>query len=59
MTDYQRNQQGLLLNKRIKQIKIGWEARINMLQDAIVACEKINERRGDVTLKSFVVVKEL
>jgi hypothetical protein len=30
-----------------------------MLQDAIVACEKINERRGDAILKAFGVVKEL
>jgi hypothetical protein len=30
-----------------------------MLKDAIVACEKINERRGYVILKAFGVVKEL
>jgi hypothetical protein len=40
MTDHQRNQQGLPSNKRIKQIKVGWEARVKMLQDAIVACKK-------------------
>jgi hypothetical protein len=30
-----------------------------MLQDAIVACEKINEMRGDAILKAFPIVKEL
>jgi hypothetical protein len=30
-----------------------------MLQDAIATCEKINERRGDVILKSFDIFKEL
>jgi hypothetical protein len=29
-----------------------------MLQDAIVSCEKINERRGNVVLRAFFVVKE-
>jgi hypothetical protein len=29
------------------------------MQDAISTCEKINERRGDVILKEFDVVKEM
>jgi hypothetical protein len=30
-----------------------------MMQNAIVACEKIDERRGDAILKAFDVVKEM
>jgi len=35
----------------MKQIKESREHRVKMLQDAIVACEKINERGGNVILK--------
>jgi hypothetical protein len=30
-----------------------------MLQDAIVVCEKIDERRGDAILKAFDAIKEM
>jgi hypothetical protein len=40
MTDHQRNQQRLPSNRIIKQIKVGWEARVKMLQDAIVSLKK-------------------
>jgi len=59
MIDHQRNQQVFLSNKRIKQIKACWEAQVKMLQDAIATCKKINEMRGDVILKAFVIVKQL
>jgi hypothetical protein len=59
ISDHRRNQQGLPNSNRIRKIKAGWEQRVKMLQDAIVACKKIDERRGDVILKAFDVVKEM
>jgi hypothetical protein len=59
MNEYQRNQKWIPSDKRIKKIKVGWEAQINVLKGAMVACEKINGRRGDATLKAISTVKEL
>jgi hypothetical protein len=50
---------GFPSEERIKKIKVGWEARIDVLEGAIVACEKIHEKRGDATLKEIATVKEL
>jgi hypothetical protein len=30
-----------------------------MLQDAIVACEKINQRKGDIILKAISIINEI
>jgi hypothetical protein len=59
LSDHHINQQQFPSNKRIKQIREGWEARVNMLKDTIVDCERINEKRGDAFLKALDIVREL
>jgi hypothetical protein len=38
---------------------VGWEARVKMLKDTIVDCEKINEKRGDDFLKTLDILRKL
>jgi hypothetical protein len=59
MSDHRRNHQELPSRRRINKIKVGWEQRVKMFQYASATFKKINERRGNIILKSFDVVKEM
>jgi hypothetical protein len=59
MTDYTRKQHDLPSNNRLKQIKVGWLARIEVLWELIASCKRIEEKRSDAFLRSLEIVKEL
>ena len=59
LSDFHRNQQDLSSNCRIKQVRVGLLARIQMLQDSIVNCTKINDKRSNAFLKALEIVKYL
>jgi hypothetical protein len=59
LSDFHRNQQDLPSNARIKQVKAGWLARIQMLRDSIASCTKINDKRSNAFLKALEIVKDI
>jgi hypothetical protein len=59
LSDFHRNQQDLPSNHRIKQVRVGWLARIQMLRDSIANCTKINDKRSNAFLKALEIVKDL
>jgi hypothetical protein len=59
LSDFNRKQQDFPSNHRIKQVKVGWLERIQMLWELIANCKKIDDKRSDSFLKSLEIVKEL
>jgi len=59
LSDFHINQQNLPSKCRIKQVRVGLLARIQMLQDSIVNCTKINDKRSNAFLKALEIVKYL
>jgi hypothetical protein len=59
MNDLTRKQQDLRSNNIMKQIKVGWLARIEFLRELIATCKNLEVKRTDSFLKSLDIVKEL
>lgn len=59
LSDFHRNQQFLLLNNRIKQVKVGWFTMIQMPQHSISNYTKINEKKSNAFLKALKIIEDI
>lgn len=59
LNEFQRAKQCILGPKGIEKIKFGWFSKIKMLEEAIVGCLTIDDKRGNAFLKAIKFVEHL
>jgi len=59
LNEFQRIQWNLPGPKRLKQIKSSWFIKIRMIEEAIVDCSNIDDKRRNAFIKAIKFVKDL